>query len=235
MARLAGFEPTTSAFAGLRSIQLSYKARVTGILRGCGAEGEIRTHTPLRALRPERSASNHFATPASCHRLIHTKDNALRGRRRDPAAKWFHLIPYASDLKTLTRRWRNVTMGTEIDRIESGLSRATVDPIVSFDRRQERSAPRDDQSCPGGVDRLVAVAPGTGRRQGVRWSSGGRPIARSTCPRGRYHGADRPKRRRKDDAVQSDFRRHVPRPAGGLCSMVGASIAWGCTRPLGWA
>ncbi len=34
MARLAGVEPTASASAGLRSIQLSYK-------RNFGAEGEI--------------------------------------------------------------------------------------------------------------------------------------------------------------------------------------------------
>ena len=33
MARLAGFEPTTSAFAGLRSIQLSYKRTLRGIIR----------------------------------------------------------------------------------------------------------------------------------------------------------------------------------------------------------
>ena len=36
MARLAGLEPTTSASAGLRSIQLSYKRQSND-----GAEGEI--------------------------------------------------------------------------------------------------------------------------------------------------------------------------------------------------
>ncbi len=65
MARLARFELTTSAFAGLRSIQLSYKRTCVGesttefYFNNCtyGAEGESRTRTPLRALRPERSAS----------------------------------------------------------------------------------------------------------------------------------------------------------------------------------
>jgi hypothetical protein len=37
MARLAGFEPATSASAGLRSIQLSYRRMQTNI----GAEGGI--------------------------------------------------------------------------------------------------------------------------------------------------------------------------------------------------
>ena len=36
MVRLVGLEPTTSASAGLRSIQLSYKRPQI-----CGAEGEI--------------------------------------------------------------------------------------------------------------------------------------------------------------------------------------------------
>ena len=41
MARLVGLEPTTSASAGLRSIQLSYKRpfKSEGLLHG--AEGEI--------------------------------------------------------------------------------------------------------------------------------------------------------------------------------------------------
>ncbi len=47
MVRLAGLEPTTSAFAGLRSIHLSYK-RMNGLI---GAEGGIRTHTLERAAR----------------------------------------------------------------------------------------------------------------------------------------------------------------------------------------
>ena len=45
MVRLAGLEPTTSASAGLRSIQLSYKRVSTGyssvLCRKDGAEGEI--------------------------------------------------------------------------------------------------------------------------------------------------------------------------------------------------
>ena len=60
VARLAGLEPTASASAGLRSIQLSYKRTMCvhhRMANGIGAEGGSRTHTPVRILRPERSAS----------------------------------------------------------------------------------------------------------------------------------------------------------------------------------
>ena len=63
MVRLAGLEPTTSSSAGMRSIQLSYKRALCVAVAYetkddvSGAEGGIRTHTPLRTLRPERSAS----------------------------------------------------------------------------------------------------------------------------------------------------------------------------------
>ena len=52
MARLGGFEPTTSASAGLRSIQLSYKRVFSKVPK----EGFEPTR-PLQTLRPERSAS----------------------------------------------------------------------------------------------------------------------------------------------------------------------------------
>ena len=120
------------ALGGIRTHDLSLRraalypaelqARVTGILQGCGAEGEIRTHTPLRALRPERSASTispprQVATAYTLRITLCGGDGALRRNR-------FHLIPFASARKTICAVGRNVTMGTEIGRIESGLTRA---------------------------------------------------------------------------------------------------------------
>ena len=70
VARSAGFEPTTSASAGLRSIQLSYKrvfkTRTRRALRGARSSSAsqkvvpkegLEPTRPLRTLRPERSAS----------------------------------------------------------------------------------------------------------------------------------------------------------------------------------
>ena len=51
MARSVGLEPTTSASAGLRSIQTELRARALV------PKGGFEPPRPLRALRPERSAS----------------------------------------------------------------------------------------------------------------------------------------------------------------------------------
>jgi hypothetical protein len=51
MARSVGLEPTTSASAGLRSIQTELRARTLV------PKGGFEPPRPFRALRPERSAS----------------------------------------------------------------------------------------------------------------------------------------------------------------------------------
>ena len=61
-----GFEPPNRGFANPRLRPLGYVASVFVSLSptAVGAESGTRTHTPFRALRPQRSLSTNFSIPA---------------------------------------------------------------------------------------------------------------------------------------------------------------------------
>ncbi len=64
MEATGGFEPPNRGFADLRLKPLGYVAIRALFQAKYGAEGGTRTRTSLRTLRPQRSLSTNFSTPA---------------------------------------------------------------------------------------------------------------------------------------------------------------------------